>query len=111
MTDEHSLSGQVKFAAINENGAADKEIVAAVTGRKITVVSMVLNANAASAVRFESGAGGAALTGVMNLTAASNLVLPYNPAGWFETVAAQALSMELAGGSSEVDGCLSYIET
>lgn len=61
-------------------------------------------------MRFESAAGGTALTGVMNFGAAGDgMVLPYNPLGWFETTAAQLLNMELSGAVS-VDGALQYIE-
>ena len=59
--------------------------------------------------RFESNAAGAALTGQMNLVANSGFVLPFNPAGWFETVAGQLLNLELSAAIS-VDGSITYIE-
>ncbi len=94
-------------AAINVAGSGNNTIVAAVTGRKIRVLAVALVVGAAVTTRFESNAGGAALTGQMELAANGDLVLPYNPAGWFETVAAQLLNLELSGAVS-VDWVLVY---
>lgn len=99
----------VKYAAIDTASSGDTTIVAAVTSKKIRVLSCFLVAAGAVNVRFESGAGGTALTGQMNLTTNSGFVLPYNPAGWFETGSGSLLNLELSGAVS-VDGSLSYIE-
>ena len=40
---------------------------------------------------------------------ATSITLPYNPLGWFETVAGELLNMEL-GGAQAVAGCLTYVE-
>jgi hypothetical protein len=58
-------------------------------------------------VRFESGAGGTALTGQMILAANGGFVLPFSPIGWFETAANTLLNLELAGATT-VDGNLMY---
>jgi hypothetical protein len=99
----------VKYAVIDHATSGDNEIVAAVGGKSIRVLSCFLIAAAAVVGRFESDAGGTALTGQMNLGANGGMVLPYNPAGWFETAAGQSLCLEL-GADVSVDGALSYVE-
>ena len=98
-----------KFAAIDTATSPDTTIISAVSGKKLRIVSLFLVSAGTVTTRFESGADGAKLTGQMTLTANSGFVLPYNPVGWFETVAGQALSLELSAGVS-VDGSLTYIE-
>lgn len=100
---------EAKFAAIDVAGSGDNTIVAAVTGKKIRVLALFLVASAAVTVRFESGAGGTALTGQMQLGANGVLVLPENANGWFQTAAAALLNLELSGAVS-VDGGLVYLE-
>lgn len=98
-----------KYAAIDVASSGDNTLVAAVAGKKIRVLSLYLVAAGAVTVRFESGAGGAALTGQSSLAANGGLVLPFNADGWFETAAATILNLEL-GGAVSVDGCLTYVE-
>ena len=97
---------RVAFEFSNEG---DNTLVNAVDDKKILVLSLVLVADGAMQARLESGAGGSALTGVLNLGAKDPLVLPYNPEGWFETEAATLLNLEL-GGDQQTAGCLSYVE-
>lgn len=98
-----------KFAVIDAATSGDNTLVAAVTGKKVRVVAAFLVAAGAVNVRFESGAGGTALTGQINLVANTGFVLPYNPAGWFETGSSALLNLELSAAIS-VDGSLVYIE-
>jgi hypothetical protein len=98
-----------KYAVIDAATSGDNTLVSAVTGKKIRVLSALLVAAGTVNVRFESGAGGTALTGQMNLVANTGFVLPYNPAGWFETGSNTLLNLELSGAVS-VDGSLTYIE-
>lgn len=98
----------IKFAAISGATSGNNTLVAAVTGKKIRVISMVAIPTAAVGFRLESAAGGTALTGVIELTA-TGIVLPHNPSGWLETVAAQLLNMEL-DAATQVSGMLSYQE-
>ena len=100
-------ASQPKFAAIDAASSGDNTIVAAVTGKKIRVVALFLVAAGAVTVRFESGAGGTALTGQMSLAANGGFALPYNPVGYFETAAGELLNMEL-GGAVSADGSLVY---
>jgi hypothetical protein len=99
----------VKFVAIDAATSGNNTLLAAVTSKKIRVVSAFLVAAGAVNVRFESGADGTALTGQMNLVANTGFVLPYNPSGWFETASGTLLNLELSAAVS-VDGSLSYIE-
>jgi hypothetical protein len=99
----------VKFAAIDFNSSGDNTLVAAVTLKKIRVISLFLVSAGTVNIRFESDASGSPLTGQMNLIANTGFVLPFNPGGWFETVAGELLNLELSAGIS-VDGSLSYIE-
>lgn len=100
---------QVKYAVIDHATSGDNTLVAAVTGKKIRVLSYVLVASGAVTVRFESGASGTALTGQMSLAANGGISAPFNENGYFETAAGVLLNLEL-GGAVSVDGHLSYVE-
>jgi hypothetical protein len=106
------IGSETKFAAIS-GAAADNTLVAAVAGKKIRVLSLFLVASGGAqnpGVRFESGTGGTALTGVVDLAVDGQLVLPYNAQGWFETAVGALLNLEL-GALTLVAGGLSYVET
>jgi hypothetical protein len=98
-----------KYVIIDAATSGDNTLLAAVTAKKIRVLALFLVAAGTVNVRFESGAGGTALTGQMNLVANTGFALPYNPAGWFETASNTLLNCELSAAIS-VDGCLTYIE-
>lgn len=100
----------IKFAPISAASSGDNTLVAAVAGKKIRVIFYTMIAAAAVDVRFESGAGGTALTGVMNLPAAGNGAAPScGIYGCFETAAGALLNLELSGAVS-VGGHLTYVE-
>jgi len=103
------MSSDIKYAKIDHATSGDNTVVSAVTGKKIRVIALFLVSAGTVNVRFESAAGGTALTGQMNLIANTGFVLPFNPAGWFETVASELLNLELSGAIS-VDGSLTYVE-
>lgn len=97
------------FAAIDAATSGDNTLVSAVAAKKIRVLALHLTmTGTAVTIRFESAAGGTALTGQMQPSQGQSIVLPFNPAGWFETVAGELLNMELSGAQS-VDGCLVYV--
>jgi hypothetical protein len=98
-----------KYVIIDAASSGDNTLLAAVTSKKIRVLAAFLVAAGTVNVRFESGTGGTALTGQMNLVANTGFVLPYNPVGWFETASNTLLNLELSAAVS-VDGCLTYIE-
>ena len=100
----------VKRAAIDAASSGDNTLVAAVTGKKIRVLALAITmTGTAVTIRFDDGAGGTALTGLMQPTQGQTVTLPFNPVGWFETSAATLLNLEL-GGAQSVDGVLVYIE-
>lgn len=99
-----------KRAVIDAAGNGDNTLVAAVTGKKIRVYAcFLIMTGTAVTIRFESAAGGTALTGQMQPTQGGGFVLPYNPLGWFETLSGELLNLELSGAQS-VDGVLVYSE-
>jgi hypothetical protein len=99
-----------KFAVIDAASSGDNTLVAAVTGKKLRVLAAFFTmTGTAVTIRFESGAGGTALTGQMTPSQGQTIVLPFNPLGWFETAAAALLNLEL-GGAQSVDGALVYVE-
>lgn len=101
--------GTIKYEVIDDASSGDNTIIAAVSGKKIRVMSAFLVAAGTVNVRFEDGAGGTALTGQMNLVANTGFTLPFNPEGWFETSVNTLLNLELSAAVS-VDGCLTYTE-
>lgn len=104
-------SRRVKDAVIDGATSGNNTVVAAVSGKKIRVMScyLVNGHTSTQTIRFESGAGGTALSGQIILAANGGFVLPYNPEGWFETADGALLNLELAGATT-VDGGLNYIE-
>jgi len=102
-------TGPVKYAAISGATSGNNTLVAAVTARKIRVLSIYFICAAAVDVRFEDGADGTALSGVMSFPANGGIALAHNETGWFETSLATLLNMEL-GGAVQVSGGLKYQE-
>lgn len=101
---------EVKFAVIDAATSGDNTIVTGVTGKRIRVLSGSLTmTGTAVTIRFESGAGGTALTGQMTPTQGSTITIPFNPHGNFQTAAGALLNLEL-GGAQSVDGWISYQE-
>lgn len=98
-----------KKLVIDHAVLGDNTLVAAVAGRRIVVTGCFLVCAGAVTVRFESGTGGTALTGQIQLTANDGWVLPHNPDGHFETAINTLLNLELSGAVS-VDGELTYRE-
>lgn len=104
-------SGEIKRAAI-QTSTENTTIVAAVSGKRIRVLALYLNGDGDFDCRFESGTGGTALTGVIPTGAGGNsdLTLPFNPAGWFQTAAGELLNMEQDDTPATVAGVVVYQE-
>ncbi len=103
-----------KFAVINLT--ATGTLVAAVTSKKIRVLSCLMTIDVLTGdetYTFNSGASGTALTGTIGDAsgAASLLVVnyPFSPVGHFETVSGSLLELAL-GATAEANGSLVYIE-
>jgi hypothetical protein len=91
------------------NAAATATLVAAqAAGVKIRVVGLFLVNTAAQTLTFKSGAAGTAITGPLALAATGQLVLPFNPQGYFETAAATLLELSLSG-ATQVGGTLQWV--
>ena len=104
------MSISVKFAKIAASSNGNNTLVTAVTGAKIRVLAYNLSAAGAVNAKFQSAAGGTDLTGLKYFAAAGdNLVAPFSPEGWFETVAGELLNLSLSAGVA-VGGELVYAE-
>ena len=97
-----------EFAIIDAATSGNNTLLAAVSCKKIRVLSAFLVSTGAVNARFESAADGTALTGQMELTCSSGFTLPFSPVGWFETAACALLNLELSGAVS-VDGAFVYV--
>lgn len=102
-------SKPIRRAAIDAGTSGDNTLVPAIASTRIRVLAVVLIAAGAVNVRFESGAGGTALSGQMNLAANGGFVAGFCPVGHFETAAGALLNLELSGAVS-VDGWIVYQE-
>ena len=99
-----------QYAAIDFTSSGDNTVVAAVTGKKIRLLGYVLTALADVSVRWESGAGGTALSGAMYIgPGETNQVLAPSCGsyGCLETAAGELLNLEM-GGATQVDGHAVY---
>jgi hypothetical protein len=92
---------------ISAAGSGDNTLLAAVTGYKIRVHSYKLVAAGAVTTRFESGAGGTALTGVMSQITGVPNDAQFEKEGHFETAVSALLNLEL-GGAVQCSGHLTY---
>jgi hypothetical protein len=97
----------INFAKIDAASSGDNTLVAAVTGKRIRVLGMVIIAAGSVTIRLESGASGTALSGQMALVVNSGFTLPMSDVGWCETSAGALLNLELSAAVS-VDGVLVY---
>lgn len=99
-----------KTVAINAAAAADREAVGGIASTVINVHGYVIMTDSTGGTfRWESAAGGTALSGIFILPAGKELILPFSKVAWFKTTAGQALSMEVGAGA--IDGHLIYSET
>lgn len=93
---------------ISAASSGDNTLVTAVAGHKIRVLSYKLVAAGAVTTRFESAAGGTALTGVMSQITGVPNDAPFEREGVLpDTVAGELLNLEL-GGAVQVSGHLTY---
>ena len=105
-----------QFKVVNV-GASATPLIAGTSGKKIRVLSALLDVNDGMATwKFQSSTGPADLTGNLFLssgpdpdsTATGALVLPHSPTGWFETLAGDDLNLVLLAGTAGIGGCLVY---
>lgn len=90
--------------------AADYEMVPAVAGKKVRLLAFHATlTGTAPAIRFESGAGGTALSGVFLPLTGTQINLPFNPFGHLESAAGASLSLEVGGTSPSIQGVAMYV--
>ena len=98
----------VKRAAIT-SAAGAFDVVAAVTGKRIRVLSFKLcTTTTAVAITWRSNAS-TALTGAMTVIANTPWGAEWHPAGHFETASGEKLDI-LQSGTSQISGWLTYQE-
>lgn len=99
----------IKYQSVGVAGATNSIVGAATApNRKVRVLSAFLSSVDAKTVQWTDGVGGGALTGAVPCAVNGGYVLPFNPAGWFETTAGNALGLSL-GAATAVAGSISYV--
>lgn len=99
-----------KFAAIAASSSGANTVVALVSSKKLRILGYVLTGNGAVNAKWVSHATTSTATGLIYIAAAGGgAAAPFNPVGWFETVAGEALDLNLSGATA-VGGHLVYIE-
>jgi len=98
----------LKSAVINASTSGDNTIVAAVAGKLIRVLAVLIVSDGTTDVRWESGASGTAKTGQVPLQAREGYSIS-NPWGLFETASNTLLNLELTAAVN-VHGFVTYIE-
>jgi hypothetical protein len=97
------------FAKIVASSSGATTVISAVSGKKIVVLAMAISANAAVNVKWQSHVTPTDLTGLLYCGGQGDgEVLPFNPVGWFETVAGEALDINLSAGTA-VGGHITYV--
>ena len=105
--------GQIKyFSAVISGASGDITVVTAVANHRINVHGFVVSQDTAnSTIRFESEAGGTALTGAMETSIDTPVVVPFSEVPWF-TTDAEAVStdddLSLESGGAAAHGFLIY---
>jgi hypothetical protein len=97
----------VKTAFVNASSLGSNEIVAAVSGKVIRVLAASAVTTLANSVSFLTAA--VAISAASPLAANGGFVLPHNPYGWFNTVAGEALNVNLSVATSTAVN-ITYIE-
>ncbi len=77
---------------------ASGQVIPAFAGKRIRVTGLVLVANSPISAKFQSATTD--ITGNFPLAANSGFVMPYNPEGWFDTAASEALNIVLSAGTT-----------
>lgn len=93
--------GELRAFATVAQSQNDSALVAAVTGKVIRVVALlIIPAGTATTSTLESAT--TAISGAISPAANTPVVFPYNPAGWFQTASGEALNVDTGAGSNTV---------
>ncbi len=96
------IGQQFAFANV-ASGSTDTSLVTAVVGIKIRVIALVMvTAATATNVTFNTkpSGSGTAISCLFANGANGGAVLPFNPAGWFETNVGEGLTVTTGSGST-----------
>lgn len=96
------------FAPLVASAPGATQVVAAVASKQIRVLSYVLIANGTVNVKFQSHVAPTDLTGLLYLVANTGASSGFSPLGLFQTVAGEALDINLSGGIA-VGGHIAYV--
>jgi hypothetical protein len=103
-----SNQSEVKHAVVSASAGGATTQVAAVAGKKISVLAFALTSSGIVNVKFQSHTAGD-VSGLFYEIANTGFVLGPNEWGWFETVTGEALDINLSAGVP-VGGVLTYVE-
>ena len=95
-------------AKISISTATTTTLVAAVTSKKIRVLSMYLVCAAADTITLQSHTTTTNSDGGCSYAANGGISLPFNPLGWFDTTVGEALDM-VTSAAGQVSGQLTYV--
>ncbi|SDC06225.1 hypothetical protein SAMN05216337_1001158 [Bradyrhizobium brasilense] len=98
-----------KFAKISASASGANTVIASVSGKKIRVLEWNVLPHDAVNIKWQSHTAGD-ITGLLELAAKGNgIARPFNPVGYFETTAGEALDLNLSSAVA-VGGSLVYVE-
>jgi len=104
------LRGQVKSVAISFTTTGDNTIVAAVAGKLITVVALLLVSTGTTNITVKDGAANL-LSGAMPLAAGIPLVLNVDPTvDWYQTTSAANALVLNQSGAVQISGTVWYVQ-
>ena len=99
-----------KRAVISASSSGATQVVAAVTGKKIRVISLVVIIGGAANVKFQSNDGSATdITGLLPLAANGGFSAGVSELGHFETASGARLDINLSAAVT-AGGFMTYVE-
>ncbi|MEE8234319.1 MAG: hypothetical protein V3R41_06540 [Gammaproteobacteria bacterium] len=97
------------FPAFSFSSTGDNTIVAAVPGKRIKVVQIMMTADAQATVKFTDGAGGSVLCGPQSMVEGVPLVFPFCSLGWMITSVNTAFVVNFSDATN-IGGCVCHLE-
>lgn len=96
------------FANIQTSTSGPSQVVAAVASKRIRVTALAVVTSAATNIKFQSHVTPTDISGLFYCALNGGIVLPHNPVGWFQTIAGEALDINLSAANA-TGGCLTYV--
>lgn len=102
MADDNGAMTVVQRAFADPASIGDNLIVAAVAGKSIRVLAamMMNNVALAQSARFRSAANSISPLNAFGVVANGIMSYPFNPMGWFQTNAGEALNLNLTAATA-----------